>query len=69
MFFGRDAYAMARLQGRQGANVAVLNPGTPSHSDPAGQKGSVSWKTYFGGAITANEWMARLEVAVVANPA
>jgi N4-gp56 family major capsid protein len=69
LIFGRDAFAFARLQGRTAASISVLNPNTPSHSDPAGQRGSVTWKTFFGGAITANEHMARLEVACTAVPA
>jgi N4-gp56 family major capsid protein len=44
----------------------VLNPGTPSKSDPMGQRGYVSWKAYFTAVILNQNWMARLEVAVTA---
>jgi N4-gp56 family major capsid protein len=46
----------------------VLNPGTPSKSDPLGQVGYVSWKTYQAGAILNEQWVARIECCCTANP-
>lgn len=64
----RDAYAIVPLQGFNSITPAVLNPGKPSKSDPLGQIGFVSWKTWQGGVILNQSWMCRLEVAVTANP-
>jgi hypothetical protein len=54
------------LKGMNSMSPTVLNPGTPSKSDPLGQRGYVGWKTWFN-AVRLNEtWMARLEVAATA---
>jgi N4-gp56 family major capsid protein len=51
------------LKGQSAMTPTVLNPGTPSKSDPLGQRGYVGWKTWFN-AVRLNEtWMSRLEVA------
>jgi len=68
LIVARDAYAVVRLQGRQAAKVMVLNPNKPRGGDPLGQKGTVSWKTYYTAAILNEEWIARLECACTANP-
>lgn len=65
---GRDAYGIVPLQGRSAVTPMVLNPGKPSKSDPLGQVGYVSWKTYQTGAILNNNWLARLEAAATASP-
>ena len=65
----RDAYAIVPLQGANAVTPMVLNPGTPDKSDPLGQIGYVSWKTYQTGAILNQLWCARLEVAATAVPA
>lgn len=64
----RDAYGVVRLQGRNAIHVMVLNPNVPRGGDAAGQRGTVSWKTWFGGAILNENWIARIEVACTANP-
>jgi N4-gp56 family major capsid protein len=64
LIFGMDAYGLCPLKGRESITPTVLNPGTPSKSDPLGQRGYVGWKAWFN-AVRLNEtWMARLEVGV-----
>jgi N4-gp56 family major capsid protein len=74
LFFGADAYGLTPLGNARDANgqsnmsvkPTVINPNTPSASDPLGQRGYVGWKTYFN-AVRLNEtWMCRLEVAASA---
>ena len=63
IFIGQDAYGAVPLKGQSAMTPTVLNPGTPSKSDPLGQRGYVGWRTWFN-AVRLNEtWMARLEVA------
>lgn len=68
LFLARDAYAIVPLQGFNSIHPMVLNPGKPSKSDPLGQKGFVSWKTYQTAAILNQNWIARLECAATASP-
>lgn len=63
IYIGRDAYGTTPLKGENAMTPMVLNPGTPSKSDPLGQVGYVSWKCWFAGVILNQNWMARLEVA------
>lgn len=73
LFLGMDAYGLTPLKNAmEGGSTmvavtpTVINPGTPSKSDPLGQRGYVSWKTYFA-AVRLNEtWMCRLEVGASA---
>lgn len=70
LIFGEDAFGMTPLKNQktgEGSNLvvepAVINPGKKTKDDPLGQRGYVSWKTWFN-AVRLNEtWMARLEVA------
>ncbi len=66
IFIGRDAYGLIPLKGMNAITPMVLNPGKPTKSDPLGQRGFVSWKTYFTAVILNQNWMARLEVAASA---
>lgn len=66
LVFGQEAFGLVPLKGENAVVPMVLNPGTPSHSDPLGQRGSVGWKTWFNAVITNDLWMARLEVAATA---
>lgn len=68
LFIAKNAYGIVPLQGTNSITPMVLNPGKPSKSDPLGQIGFVSWKTYQTAAILNQNWMARLEVAATANP-
>ncbi len=63
LVFAKDAYGMVPLQGYNSVTPHVYNPGQPSPYDPLGQIGFVSWKTYQGGIILNQMYMARLEVA------
>ncbi|MBF0177229.1 MAG: N4-gp56 family major capsid protein [Magnetococcales bacterium] len=68
IYVGRGAYGLVALTGERDIEPMVLNPGKPSKSDPLGQRGYVSWKTYFT-AVRLNEaWMVRLECGVTSNP-
>ena len=69
IFVARDAYGIVPLQGKNAVKPMVKNPGKPSDSDPLGQRGFVSWKTYQAAAILNQTWMARLECAAKGNPA
>lgn len=65
IYISRDYYATCPLAGGQ-IKPMVVNPGTPSGADPMGQRGFVSWKTWWAGTILNEAWGACLEVAVTA---
>ncbi|MCP4546653.1 MAG: N4-gp56 family major capsid protein [bacterium] len=64
LFFGKEAFGCVPLKGSEAIKPMVLNPNVPRGGDPLGQRGYVSWKTYFTGVILNENWLARLEVAV-----
>lgn len=64
LYLGMDAFGQVPLKGKTSIVPMVLQPGKPSKSDPMGQRGYVSWKTWFTAVILNDLWMARLEVAV-----
>lgn len=66
LIFGKEAYGTTPLKGAGAITPIVLNPGKADKSDPLGQRGYVSWKTYFAAVILNQSWMVRLEVAVTA---
>jgi N4-gp56 family major capsid protein len=68
LLVAKDAYGIVPLQGFNSVHPMVLNPGKPSKSDPLGQKGFCSWKTYQTAAILNHNWIARLECAATASP-
>ena len=61
---GMDAVHMIALKGKNQMTPKVRKPGTPSDSDPHGQRGSVAvdfwWRTF----ITNEAWLVRIETAV-----
>lgn len=59
-----DSYAVTPLKGENAITPMVLNPNTPREGDPLGQRGYVSWKTWFTGGILNDAWFIRGEVAV-----
>ena len=63
LYFGQDAFGQVPLKGEESIVPMVLQPGKPSKSDPMGQRGYVSWKTWYTAVILNDLWMARLEVA------
>jgi len=58
----KEAFGTTPLRGQGSIHPMVLNPGVPSKSDPLGQRGYVSWKTWFAAVILNQAWMVRLEV-------
>lgn len=64
LYLGQDSFAQVPLKGEEAIVPMVLQPGTPSKSDPMGQRGYVSWKAWYAAVILNDLWMARLEVAV-----
>jgi N4-gp56 family major capsid protein len=64
MFFGKDAYGIIALKGTFAIVPIVINP-VPSKSDPLGQRGSVSWKTWQTTVILNDSWMAVGEFAAL----
>ncbi|MEN6533392.1 MAG: N4-gp56 family major capsid protein [Bryobacteraceae bacterium] len=68
LIFGRDAYGIVPLQGKDAVDITVINPGTKTKEDPMGQRGVASWITDQT-CVRLNElWIARYEVACTANP-
>jgi len=64
----RNAYGIVPLQGHNAVKPSVMNPGKVSKSDPLGQTGFVSWKTYQATAILNQSWIARIECGATASP-
>lgn len=62
----KNAYGLVPLKGARAMTPTVLNPGTPSKSDPLGQVGYVGWKTYYAAKVLNENWLARLEVGATA---
>lgn len=63
----RDSYAIVPLSGENSVTPMVHNP-APVVGDELAQKGFVSWKTWQGGGILNEPWVARLETAATALP-
>jgi len=66
--FGKDAYGIVPLQGKNAVKIYVVNP-TANAADPVAQKGTVGWKMYDGCVILNDNWMARIEVGATQTPA
>lgn len=64
VYFGKEAYGVTPLKGKESLKPMVLNPNQPRGGDPLGQKGTAGWKTYWAGLILNQSWIARLEVGV-----
>jgi N4-gp56 family major capsid protein len=62
----KEAYGVVPLKGSKSIQPSVLNPGTPSKSDPLGQVGYVGWKCYFAATILNETWLQRVEVGATA---
>jgi N4-gp56 family major capsid protein len=58
----KESYGLIPLRGAGAIHPTVLNPGTPSKSDPLGQRGYVGWKTWFVAVVLNQAWMVRMEV-------
>lgn len=57
----KDAFGAVTLKGADAITPMVLNPGEPSKSDPAGQRGYVSWKAWYNCVRLNENWMVRIE--------
>jgi len=69
IFVSKDAYGIVPLQGFNSIDIGVISPGKKTKSDPMGQRGMASWKTYQACVILNQNWMCRLECCATANPA
>jgi N4-gp56 family major capsid protein len=63
LYISKDAYGLIPLKGKRAITPMVINPGTISKSDPLGQRGYVSWKTYYTCVRLNENWLSRLECA------
>lgn len=72
MIFAKNSFGVVPLKGSKAYGGAikpkVVNPGTPSHSDPHGRTGSVAWNTWFTSKILNDQWLIRYEMAATAEP-
>ena len=60
----KEALGTVALKGSGAITPTILNPGTPSKSDPLGQTGFIGWKTYTASVRLNESWLVRLECAV-----
>jgi N4-gp56 family major capsid protein len=56
-----DAYGCLNLAGKGVFTPVVVPVGTPSVSDPLGQKGSVGWKMYSAEMVLNSDWIVVVE--------
>lgn len=63
----KDSYGVVRMQGMQSVTPAVVRPKAVV-GDELGQRGFVSWKTYYTSVLLNTSWLARYEVAATAMP-
>jgi len=66
IYIAKEAYGVIPLKGKGAIKPHIINPNTPSKSDPLGQKGYVGWKCYFVAKILNELWIARLESGATA---
>jgi len=65
LIFGRDAYGLVPLGGKNSVSTYVNNP-KASDSDPLAQRGTCGWKGYHACVILNDLWMMRLECGCTA---
>jgi N4-gp56 family major capsid protein len=58
--FGKDAFDFGGLQGESAVELHVHNAKV-SDTDKNGNKGHVSWEVWFGGVVTQNKYLSRIE--------
>jgi|TARA_Y100000310_G_scaffold151285_1_gene150848 N4-gp56 family major capsid protein len=63
LYVGQESYGLIPLKGKRAITPMVINPNTPSAADPLGQRGYVSWKTYYACVVLNQNWINRLESA------
>lgn len=64
----KDSFEFGGFGGKNGAEIHVHNP-TLSNSDPAANKGFVTWLAWHGGMITQDKWLTRIEVTAKTDSA
>lgn len=62
LIFGKDAYGLVPLGGKEAVSTYVNNPKSIT-GDELAQRGSVGWKGWTTAAILNDLWMCRAEVA------
>ncbi len=62
LIFGKDAYGIVPLAGKESVETIIRNPKADSN-DPLAQRGSVGWKTWTAAVILNDLWMLRVECA------
>ena len=65
LVFGKDAYGLVPLAGKNGVSTYVANP-KAQIADPLAQKGTIGWKGYTETVILNDLWMIRMEAAATA---
>lgn len=65
LYFGRDAFGIVPLKGKDSMTPMVVNP-KPAAGDPLGQRGTVGWKLWTATVILQEAFMVRLEVTATA---
>ena len=63
IIMAQDAFGCATLGGKDSLTSKVVSP-KPSPGDPLGQRGHISWSTWYSCTVLQNLWMYRLECAV-----
>lgn len=63
LVFGKDAYGVVELAGKNAVSTYVNNP-KPIDSDPLAQRGTVGWKGWTTSVILQDLWMLRIETAL-----
>lgn len=63
----KNSYGVVRLQGMNAVKPAIVPP-KAQVGDELGQRGFVSWKTYYTAVLLNSAWLARYEVAATAMP-
>ncbi len=62
LVFGKDAYGVVQLAGKNALQSLIANP-KAMVGDELAQKGSQGWKGWNGAVILNDAWMVRIEVA------
>jgi N4-gp56 family major capsid protein len=66
VIIGQNAFGLVPLKGQNAIEPSVIDPSTKTKDDPLGQRGYVSWKTYFAALRLSETCLARIECAVTA---
>lgn len=66
VYIAAEAFGSVPLKGAGAIVPRVINPDTVDKSDPLGQRGYVSWKTWFNATILNQTWIVRVEAGASA---